>query len=81
MSSTLGSDLYQEQEGENAKRQKRNDSKARFDGTNVIFWMAQRVRLNPKNDLKRLGIRVKSKRKNVIVDLVLTPYLTLFSCC
>ena len=45
-------------------------------GTAVFFWMAQRVRLNPKNDLKRLGIRVKSKRKNVILDPVLTPYLT-----
>ena len=34
------------------------------DGADVFFWMAQRVRLNPKNDLKRLGKRVKTKRKN-----------------
>ena len=34
----------------------------------VKIWMAQRVRLNPKNDLKRLGERVKSKRKNVTSD-------------
>ena len=31
---------------------------------NVIFWMAQRVRLNPKKYFKRLGKRVKTKRKN-----------------